>query len=98
MQTSFRTVALVPSPTEAGVAGSVNNSLARSASQNGRHSAVQMEAGLWRSSRTKTEKGKKVPEAQKVCGTHSPRLRKEMRGAGEDRKEHRTSVSGNTQL
>lgn len=53
MQTSFRTVALVPSPIEAGVAGSVNNSLARSASQNGHHSAVQMEAGLWRSSRTK---------------------------------------------
>ena len=58
VQTSCGTVALVPSPIEAGVAGSVNNSLARSASQNGHHSAVQIEAGLWKSSRTKTEEGK----------------------------------------
>ena len=43
-------------------------------------------------------KGKKVPEAQKVGGTHSPLLRKEMAGAGEGRKEHGTSVSGDTRL
>lgn len=35
------------------------------------------------------EKGKKVPEAQKVHGTHSPLLRKEMTGAGEDRQDQR---------
>lgn len=43
-------------------------------------------------------KGKKVPEAQKVGGAHSPLLRKEVAGAGEGRKEHRTSVSGDARL
>lgn len=68
VQKSFRIITLVPtSPTEAGVTGSVNNSLARLASQDGHHSTVQMEARLWSSSRTKTEKGKKrrSPEHRK---------------------------------